>query len=91
MNWDGFKQKIEDNNLEDLENELIKKIESEQNEDVKNLLKYQLGICYTYNMKTQENAISIFKELISNDFNRPYIYSYLAQHTRNLKKKEEYV
>ena len=91
MNWNCFKEKIDKHKYEDLEIELIGKIEKENDKKKINILKYQLGICYTYIVDKELNAIEIFKELISNEFNTPFIYSYLSKHTLQLDKKEEYI
>lgn len=57
-------------------------------ENTNNLIvKYQLGIVYSYQDEKKQKAIDIFKELIEMNFHKQYIYIFLADHTFDYKER----
>ena len=80
MEWNLFEDKMNKQEYDELEDVL-----SENSEDL--IVKYQLGIVYSYQDEKKQKAIEIFKELIEMDFHKPYIYIFLADHTFDYKER----
>ena len=85
MEKEKFYKMLNNKEYEELEKEL--KNEYSENKDLET--KYQLGICYGEQFNKIENAKKVFKELMSTEFNPPYIYSFNAKHTSgNIEKQK---
>lgn len=80
MEWDLFEDKMNKKEYEELE-----KILKENNNEI--IVKYQLGIVYSYQDEKKQKAIDIFKELIELNFHKQYIYIFLAEHTFDYKER----
>lgn len=77
------------------EKELSKRISKRDYENIEKELKdifnntgdlkyrYFLGICYSEQYTKWDDAIIIFKELMNKNFKRPYMYSFVARHTKS--------
>ena len=80
MEWDLFEDKMNKKEYEELE-----KILKENNNEM--IVKYQLGIVYSYQDEKKQKAIDIFKELIELNFHKQYIYIFLVEHTFDYKER----
>ena len=84
MEWDLFEDKMNNQEYEKLE-----KILNKNNNEL--IVKYQLGIVYSCKYEKKQKAIDIFKELIEMNFHKQYIYIFLAEHTFDYKKTNEFI
>lgn len=81
MDWNLFKEKIKIKQYDELEKELKNKKKDDS------IAKYQLGIVYSHQDKKIKTAIDIFKELLEENFNKPFIYIFLSEYAFDYKEK----
>lgn len=75
MNKSDFEKMLDNKEYKELEKQLKKELKD--NSDLET--KYQLGICYSHQYERKDEAISIFKELISLNYRHAYMYHFISE------------